>query len=700
MTHLKRLSHQMHRICKLKKIIISLLIFTLLPLTSCKKDIVETITLREWLKVLTQEAGIINYDEETPYFSNVTSSDTCYANIQAAVEWGVLEPMYGFHPDEILTNEWTAYTLINLTNKIEYKNIHIVDISESIFESQIQRAINSELMNIDAKSMFHPQQIIEKDKALKLLEQSVSYINHKNITEFKSEIDWDSDAPIEIDPVYFDKDNSLIKINDSEVYEEDVILHWYDEFIEYYYQVDHQQNDTVYLKEINLLEKTNTMNLSGSSELDFSNVMIIDGNNNVIEETSCSNKLEQLSTRKYQKSFNLNDFKVSISTSSSTVKAEVSKTLPLGSSVYASMKVSGVKCDYQWNSKKEDIHNAYFKVKFHSEEDVGLKNGSYKNLYGDFSQFSADDFLNSIGSMFKEKKDVLESTLNLCQIKVPIPNAPLMNITLNLELHMYVSGRVEIVLSQDSELGCEVKDNKIRMIKSYSHQENNRFKATTEARAGIVFGLNLVSLRLMDVAVNASASASLKTQLHLYKDAEHRIIETDVSADVASELSDSNPNVLVCNDINANLSLYLKLNSSKSQLGKFGLSSRIDLLKTSLIPKGKTHMENFQFVSKCTRKDRIILNEAETITVSKKIKLEDYSFVVKVSGERQIVVKGLPEGYEKEDLLYTSDNETIAIVDSTGVVSGISQGAAVITVTTNDNAHYIKCNVIVTGVKS
>lgn len=700
MTHLKRPSHQTHRICKLKNLIVSLLVLTLIPLTSCKKDLVETITLREWIKELNEQAGIFSYEAMTPYFSNVNSNDTSFSDIQAAVEWGVLEPSYGFLPDEVLTNEWTAYTLMNLSNQQQSQSIQIEDISDSIFKSQIQLAVDSKLMKVDSKHMFYPHQIIEKQYALDLLSQTISSINNKEIKEVKNEIDWNCDEPIEINPIYFDEENEILKVNDGNIFEKGEILHWKDEINDYYYQVSEQQNDTVFLEEINLLDKTHSMNLSGRSELDFSNITIIDGNDNVIDERLYNNKLELLSTNRFQKSFNINDFKVSLTTSSTTVKAEVSKTLPLGSSVYASVKVSGVKCDYEWKSENDNILNAYFKVKFHSEEDVGLKNGSYKNLYGDFSEFSADDFLNSMCSMFKEKKDVLESTLNLCQIKVPIPNAPMMNITMNLEMHMYVSGRVEIVLLQDSEIGCEVKDNKIRMIKSFTHSENNRLKATTEARAGIVFGLNLVSLRLIDVALNASAKASLKTQLHLYKDAEHRIIETDVSTDIASELSENNPNVLVCSDINADLSLYLKLNSSKSQLGKFGLSSRIDLLKTSLIPKGKTHMENFQFVSKCTRKERIILNGAEKITVSKKIKLEEYSFIVKVNGERQIIIKGLPEGYTKEDLIFTSDNEEIASVDMNGIVNGKTQGAAVITVSTNDNAHYIKCNVIVTEVKT
>lgn len=693
-------SLRMRALCKLSKcFLLACLCISLFPLSACQTNVTDTLTLEEWIHELDEYAGITNFEETKPYFINISENDACFSDVQAAVEWQVLDVSFGFDPDKILNNEWVAYTLMNLAQKEQDESLNIKDIADSTFKKQIQSAVSSGLMHVDDRNMFHPESIIEKQEAVDLLEKTVSYINHRDITETKTNIEWKKNEPIEVEPITFDEENLILETDGNTMYEGGEIVHFNYGLEDLYYEVISQDDTMLYLKDINILEKTDSMELSGSEELDFTNATIIDGEGDVVQETTDTNRLENVSYRNYEKSFNIGDFHVAITTTSTNVKAEVSRLLPYGASAYASIKINGVKLDYAWNSKEENLSDAYFKVNFNSNENIGLKNGEYKNLYGDFSQYNADDFLSSLTTMFKEKKDVLESTLTLCEIKVPIPNAPILNVSLSLELHMYVSGKVELSLSQDNSVGLEVRDGKLRFIKDMTHEETNRAKATTEARTSVLFGLNLVALRLMDVGVNASAKFSLATQLHLYKDGEHRILETEVTSDVASELSDDNPNVLVCSNVNADLAIYLKVNSSKSQLGKFGLSGRLDLLKISLLPSGKKHMENFMFVSKCTRKDRVTLSKTETIEVSKKIKLQDYSMVVRVGKNRNIVILGLPEGYRESDLLYESDNESIAQVDESGNVFGVASGAAVITVKTKDGEHYIKCNVLVAEVK-
>lgn len=137
------------------------------------------------------------------------------------------------------------------------------------------------------------------------------------------------------------------------------------------------------------------------------------------------------------------------------------------------------------------------------------------------------------------------------------------------------------------------------------------------------------------------------------------------------------------------------MNSAKSQLGKLGLTKKNDLAKLSLLPKGKTHLENFQFVSKCTRKDRLKATKLDSLSVSKKIQLVDYSFVVHAGYVKAIGIKALPEGYKKNDLVYTSSNTDIASVDADGNVSGLQSGSVVVTVATSDKKHSISCNVLV-----
>lgn len=687
----------MHPVCRFsKKLFLCFIVFSI-PFAACTQKVQDPISLSEWIHELNQQAGISLFTHEPPYFMNISEQDPYYSDVQAAVEWQVLDPSYGFNPDDSLNREWCAYTLMNLVGKKQEESLNIKDISDSVFQSQIQAAVSSGLMNVDERNLFHPDTVMEKDEALELLSKAVSFINEREIEETVNDITWSEESTAQsVSPLFFDEETMTASFQDTDSIETGSIVSWNDETGQHYYKVSDVEEDTVFLEDVNVLEETDSIQLSGSEELDFSNAQIIDGEGNIVQETSYTNRLELISTRPLQKTFTISDFTVNITTSSSTVKAEVSKEFPHGSKLYAAVKVNGVHCDYDWDSEGTSIKDAYFKVKFHSEQDFGLKNSSYKNLYGDFSKFDANTFLSSLSSMYQAKKDVVEQTLTLCQVKVPMPSAPLVNITLALDLHLYASGKVEVVFSQNNEFGCEIRDGVPRFIHDTSSSTTNLFKASAGLSAGATFALNLASARLADISMNAGFEASMKTTLHLYTDDSHQKVETDVPADVADELSDGNPDVLVCSDLKAYPVLYVDLNSSKSTLGKFGLSERFDILSddnASIFKNG--HLENFQFVSKCTRKDREKKETMDSLKVTTKITLQEYSMIVRIGNTKKITITGLPQGYKRSDLVFSSDGAGVASVDTDGNITGVSSGSAVITITTSDSKHYIHCNVLV-----
>ncbi len=669
--------------------------------TSCSQKKIQTITVGEWLHLINDKAGISSYSWQTPYFPNIKEDNTYFSDVQSAVEWEILDIEHDIDLEQQLNKEWTAYTLINLSNQTSDIKNEVLDISQSNFQSQINTAISTKLLTVDSKKMFYPKKIMDKEEAIQLLEKVVSYINDRKITETKTNIQWKNKTDIiDIQPLSISDENQFVIVDPTNQYSLGQLIHYVDDGKECYYKVKNQIDDHLYLEDVDVLQYTKNMELSGTSNLNFEDARIEDESGEVLQEYSYIDPVSLLSTTGLQKTFHVSDYNVVISANSSYVKAEVNRTLPHGSTVYAYVKLNGAKVDYQWKSTDSTVNDAYFKVKFTSEEDFGVKNSAYKNLYGDFSKFDPNDFVTSVSKMYVEKKDVVESTLELCKVTLPIPNAPLMNITVSLNLNMHASGRVEVTMTQDSVIGCEIKNGNVRMIHEFDHSHSNRFKTTAGVSSGVSFGLNLTSVKLMDASLNAGAEASFKTSLHLYKDDEHDVISTDISTDVVDELSEGNPNVLVCSDLSANLVVYLKLNSAKTQLGKLGFTKRINLVKQSLLPKGKSHIENFHFVSKCTRTDREKKVDLDTLTVTKKIKLNNYSMVVHVNKAKTIEIIGLPEGYTKDDLIYTSSNEEVAIVDSNGNVIGKSSGSCVITISTSDEEHYIKSNVIVSEVGS
>ena len=74
----------------------------------------------------------------------------------------------------------------------------------------------------------------------------------------------------------------------------------------------------------------------------------------------------------------------------------------------------------------------------------------------------------------------------------------------------------------------------------------------------------------MDAEVDAGAKGYFKTRTYLYSE-EGKVepYDIDIQPDLVEELSEGNPNVKVCTELNAYWLCNLKLNSSNSLAGRF-----------------------------------------------------------------------------------------------------------------------------------
>ena len=141
----------------------------------------------------------------------------------------------------------------------------------------------------------------------------------------------------------------------------------------------------------------------------------------------------------------------------------------------------------------------------------------------------------------------------------------------------------------------------------------------------------------------------------------------------------------------------VQLNSSKTFLGKLGLSHTFNVLnsKNASLFGGSKHFENWVAVDQCTRKKRVVLAESEDIVVSEKIQIDSYSKIVGIGDVVSIKVKGLPKGYKKDDLKYSIEDTTIASVSSSGDIKGIKEGATIVHISTKDDVYEIQCQILV-----
>ncbi|MCM1127054.1 MAG: hypothetical protein NC429_11350 [Lachnospiraceae bacterium] len=68
------------------------------------------ITRCEWMEMLCEQTGIIEYRNETPYFSDIEKDSTYYPYLQSAVEWEVLDPEDDFNGENFASGEFVAIT--------------------------------------------------------------------------------------------------------------------------------------------------------------------------------------------------------------------------------------------------------------------------------------------------------------------------------------------------------------------------------------------------------------------------------------------------------------------------------------------------------------------------------------------------------------------------------------------------------------
>lgn len=639
-------------------------------------------TLGEWIQELVERSGIQMEENET--------------HISAAYSYGVIEESVQVNESDPLTKEWMAYTLVNLTGLDSTDDCYIEDLDESRFPDHIRRC--TPLMDLD-HNRFHPSDQVEKQEALSILDQAVSICNKRVIKETTTDVQWKQDAEIkqlDTPPVV----DSKGRIEMQEGLEAGDIICWHgmDDSLQFAEIMADPDDFGLYLSDVDPLSISDSIHLSGSTNVDFSKAQIIDGNGDVIIDNRQSG-IEPTAIRNYTTSFDLSEWKVTLSAASTGLKAEVSKEMQNGSKAYANIRVSGLRFDYEWLSQQQTIQDVYFKVAFNSEENFGVRHTSYRKLYGDFSKVDPSDFVSTVKNFFQDADHCVQKTLTLATINVQVPSAPGVSVQMKVDLNIYVSGKIEITMSQGHVLGCEIRNGKTRLIQKMTPEHTEDIRATAKVTTGLRFGLKMAGFELCNAALLAGVESSMTTSLHLYdNNGDHTVITTDLPADVADELSQGNGNVVVCADLDAHIIGEVDLNSKASVLGKLGLGKTITIFTSknaSLLPQGMKHLENFHFMAECTRKgsSEIIFNDA--VKVTGKITLERYAYALNINGYRTIVVTGLPEGYTKEDLVYETNQSDVAIVSENGRVTGRKAGSAEITISTQDGRHTAYVSILV-----
>ena len=459
-----------------------------------------------------------------------------------------------------------------------------------------------------------------------------------------------------------------------------------------YYVIEEKTENGYLVKEAELEELYDYLEISDSFEADFSNCEDISDSQD--DELYENRRYELLSTS-YNKSFQKKGYRISYSISASGISIHVSRNVN-GINIYGDVSIQKIKPSFKWKMNKGKIEEAYMKVSYDSSEEFGFSKTRYLKNEDALKDLPAKDFLTKIRSLIKTEEQEDAVDIKICTIKTPIANLPFVDLYMDVSLRLYASGKADILISNSRNLGFEIKEGKTRIIKDSDSTISGNIRGTLSPVATVSFSLGKGNLKLMDVKTDAGVKAMVKTTAHLFSQTgEMASVPVDEDYSAVEEYASANPYVQVCGDLSFSWVLNLKLNSDKTLLGKWGLQKNYEILnENDPVFSSLSHIEDGHFVEKCTRQDKPFLDQEEVIYHTDRISLETYHILLKEKESKQIKILGLPEGYSKQDLAYSADQQCILVSDE-GIVRGVTAGSGNVIIQTKDGKYSASLNVLV-----
>ena len=455
--------------------------------------------------------------------------------------------------------------------------------------------------------------------------------------------------------------------------------------------VTQKEGDEYESREAEYDEIFSKLDLEGSAIVDFSEAEVIpyyaEDSSSYINE-----RYRLLASKKH--SFTANGFKVTYSLNKSGIDVHVTKGDGT-SGFYADLSVYDVRPTFRFESKKNDLKNCFFSVSMRTSEEVGYSNGRYGDYYLRFKDLDSSSFKALLDSLIDPVADKTEASLPICKIRTPISSLPFVYLNLDLYLKAYADGSVRLLISNSHKMGFETKNGQIRFINEHENDYDASIEASARAGMTINVGLDAAECRLSDIELDGGLKAAVTTTLHLYDDLDqHESTKTEVAYSAAEEIAKENENVKVCGDVSLSWYMDLLINTAKTQMSRLGFSRSFQILNEDDQLFGNLHhIENGHFVEKCTRKDRSSIKQMDPIK-SDRIVLDSYAEVLMRNQTYRIVVKALPEGYQKSDLRYSSENVSIATVKD-GTITALSPGSVRIVISTADGRYSAYVNILV-----
>ena len=407
----------------------------------------------------------------------------------------------------------------------------------------------------------------------------------------------------------------------------------------------------------------------------------------------------QRSVDLYRQQFQFQGTEISWSVSGSGIHVHASRKLPGSVVLQLDFDLDDLHPVLQWKTGSDGKKEGRLQLDFTMSESVGVTRGVNSTLTTDFSGMDPGRLLESFVNSFVRGKQDRDTVIPIASIRIPVPQLPLVDILLQLQLYCYAGGRAELRLSQSGSVGVQIRNGTVRPIAEIDSDHDFILQGSAKMSAAVEAAGRAAGIDLLDLAVQAGIRGVMRTTAYLTqsdgslvrKEADELPLELQQQIEQPLRLS-------FCGDLNVHGILELQLNSQKTLAGRWGMGKQIAIWNennATLNPGGKTHLENGMFVERCTRRTSAAQTVPSALPVTERIELKETQLILNPGETAMMEIIGLPSGLKREDLIFTVEDPATATVVQTGRVQAVRSGSTIITVSEKTGQWQSFCHIFV-----
>lgn len=313
--------------------------------------------------------------------------------------------------------------------------------------------------------------------------------------------------------------------------------------------------------------------------------------------------------------------------------------------------------------------------------------------------------------------------IKICNFK--LVGSEVASLRLEVRLIISVSGEITVTVTTNNKAGMEFKKNSgIRWIKE--EDRTTDFNIHGQFSVGLYLGLGVYLVgdhcNILSGGVTFTIGVVADLSAHIKDDSNRLLEEFDiengndtVANAILKDLKDVEyenaeyGKVKLDYDTCINAKVYWQITAGLND----DCVAKKKLLKNEKTSRSwggekdgvflEMHFEDGKKVSGCTRKYSNVeaattTTEAPTTEENKQasiFKVNSYNVKVAVGGSAKAEIIELPNGYNRSDIEFNSQNTEIATVNSNGDVTGVSTGSTVVTAQTKDGKYKVSWAVTV-----